>query len=228
MASKKGLTLLLLLMISSMLISCQGNNDKTAGDNKETETKNVNKENLTADDKVATINGMDHTYADLKYSELMSKVEIELNRLQDEKTLEGDKLKDKLAYWDEQINYHDNYNVNLSKMIELYSMYLLAQEKGLRVDKQQLQETIEDFNQRVEQCGPAQKLIAESPAGEYENRLETYFTQRLLSEEIFNILKEDMKKEKPDASEQEIAYLANQKYEELYQSQIESVEIQIH
>lgn len=215
--------------MSSLLVSCQGNNNQASpNDNKETETKNVNKENLKADDKVATINGMVHTFADLKYSELMSKVEIELNRLQDEKTLEGDNLKDKLAYWDEQIKYHDNYNVNLSKMLELYSMYLLAQEKGLRVDRQQLHDTIKAFNQKVEQSGPAQKLISKSPAGEYENRLETYFTQRLLSEEIFNILKADMKKENPNASEQEIAYLASQKYEELYQSQIESLDIQIH
>lgn len=229
--ARKGLfTFLLILIINSLLIGCQSNRNQNA-DKKDLEdptTNDVIKENIKAEDKVVTINGMVHTYADLKFTELMNKVEIELNRLHDQQSLQGDQLQDKHAYWDEQIKYHDNYNVNLSKMIELYSMYLLAQEKGLRVDKEVLQKTIADYTKKVDQSEPAKKLIEASSANDYENRLTTYFTQRLVSEEIFNILKEDAKKEKPDASEQEIAYLTSKKFEELYQSQIESEEIKIH
>lgn len=229
MARKGVLTFLLILIISSLLIGCQANGNQNIDkkNNKETATNDVNKENIKAEDKVVTINGMTHTFADLKFSELMSKTEIELSRLHDQQTLKGEALQDKLTYWDEQIKYHDNYNVNLSKMIELYSMYLLAQEKGLRVDKQELQKTIDDFKKKVEQSEPAKKLIETSTADEYENRLNTYFTQKLLVEKIYNILKEDVQKEKPDALEKEIAYLTDKKYEELYQSQIESEEIKV-
>lgn len=229
MAKKGVLTFLLILIISSLLIGCQANGNQNIDkkNNKETATNDVNKENIKAEDKVVTINGMTHTFADLKFSELMSKTEIELSRLHDQQTLEGEALQDKLTYWDEQIKYHDNYNVNLSKMIELYSMYLLAQEKGLRVDKQELQKTIDDFKKKVEQSEPAKKLIETSTADEYENRLNTYFTQKLLVEKIYNILKEDVQKEKPNALEKEIAYLTDKKYEELYQSQIESEEIKV-
>lgn len=231
MARKRLFPFIFILIISSFLFGCQSNKDQNINDSDKTEaaseTKDVNNENLKPEDKVVTVNGMTHSYSDLKFSELMSKVEIELNRKQDEQAFNGQELQDKLKYWDEQIKYHDNYNVNLSKMIELYSMYLLAQEKGLRVDKDELQKTIADFSKSVEQSEPAKKLIAESSIKDYENHLETYFTQRLLTDEIYGILKEDVKKENPHSPEQEIAYLTDKKYEELYQSQIESEDIQI-
>lgn len=227
---KKGLfTILLILIVCSLLAGCKINTSSSLNEEKKSDTgnENVSMEKLTNEDKVFTINGMVYTYADLKFFELMSKVEIELNRLQDQQSLTGKVLEDKLKYWDEQIKYHDNYNVNLSKMIEQNSMYLLAEEKGLKVDEQVLQKKIDDFTQKVDQAELAKKLIEASSTDEYNTQLNTYFKQRVLTEEIYNILKEDVKKENPDAAEQEISYLTDKKYEELYMSQMESLNLTI-
>lgn len=227
---KKGLfTILLILIVCSLLTGCKINTSSNPSEEKKSDNRNenVSMERLTNDDKVVTINGMVHTYADLKFFELMSKVEIELNRLQDQQSLTGKELEDKFKYWDEQIKYHDNYNVNLSKMIELNSMYLLAEEKGLKVDEQVLQKKIHDFTQKVDQAELAKKLIEASSSDQYNTQLNTYFKQRVLTEEIYNILKEDVKKENPDAADQEISYLTDKKYEELYMSQMESLNLTI-
>ncbi|WP_142385086.1 hypothetical protein [Cytobacillus massiliigabonensis] len=229
MCKKRLFTILLIINVCSFLAGCQINTSSNPSEEKKSETENedVSLEKLTNEDKVVTINGIAHTYADLKFFELMSKVEIELNRLQDQQSLTGKKLEDKLKYWDEQIKYHDNYNVNLSKMIEQYSMSLLAEEKDLKVDEQNLQKKIDDFTQKVDQAELAKKLIESISSDEYNTQLNTYFQQRILTEEIYNILKEDVKKENPDAAEQEISYLTDKKYEELYMSQIESLNLTI-
>lgn len=229
MCKKRLFTTLLILIVCSFLAGCQINAASNPSEEKKSDTGNedVSMEKLTNEDKVVTINGMVYTYADLKFFELMSKVEIELNRLQDQQSLTGKELEDKLKYWDEQIKYHDNYNVNLSKMIELNSMYLLAEEKGLKVDEQVLQKKIDDFTQKVDQAELAKKQIEASSSDEYNTQLNTYFKQRVLTEEIYNILKEDVKKENPDAAKQEISYLTDKKYEELYMSQMESLNLTI-
>ena len=105
------------------------------------ESKSEAKEQEAAfigEDKVVTIAGKVFTYEDLQFYELMNKVEIELNRQQDEQQLDGDQLKDQLTYWDEQITYHGNFNVNLAKMIQQHTMYLLAKEKGLSVPEEEV------------------------------------------------------------------------------------------
>lgn len=229
MCKERLFTTLLILIVCSFLAGCQINAASNPSEEKKSDTGNedVSMEKLTNEDKVVTINGMVYTYADLKFFELMSKVEIELNRLQGQQSLTGKELEDKLKYWDEQIKYHDNYNVNLSKLIEQNSMYLLAEEKGLKVDEQVLQKKIDDFTQKVDQAELAKKLIEASSSDQYNSQLNTYFEQRVLTEEIYNILKEDVKKENPDATEQEISYLTDKKYEELYMSQMESLNLTI-
>ncbi|TCJ05197.1 hypothetical protein E0Y62_05935 [Cytobacillus praedii] len=229
MCKERLFTTLLILIVCSFLAGCQINAASNPSEEKKSDTGNedVSMEKLTNEDKVVTINGMVYTYADLKFFELMSKVEIELNRLQGQQSLTGKELEDKLKYWDEQIKYHDNYNVNLSKLIEQNSMYLLAEEKGLKVDEQVLQKKIDDFTQKVDQAELAKKLIEASSSDQYNTQLNTYFKQRVLTEEIYNILKEDVKKENPDAAEQEISYLTDKKYEELYMSQMESLNLTI-
>lgn len=183
---------------------------------------------FTADDKVVTINGKVLSYEDLQFYQLMDKVEIELNRAYDQQKLQGDELKDKMAYWDEQLKYHDNFNVNLSNMIEQHAMYLLAKEKGLDVESSEVEVTIEEFTGKVKENEPASQLIAAFPEDAYQNRLKNFFTEKLLTEQIYETLKTEVVKEKPKASEKEIAYDTSKKYNELYQSQIASLELKIN
>jgi hypothetical protein len=194
----------------------------------DTHEKAESSDSSSSEDKVVTVNGKVHSYEDLMFYELMSKVEIELNRHQDQLNLDGADLVDQMAYWDEQLAYHDNYNVNLSKMIELYSMFLLASEKGLKVDDSAVEKTTKEFMEKTEQYEPAKKLVQSFDQEAYTSRLNRYFTQKLLAEQIYNLLKEDVLKEKSGVSEKEVAYEASKKYEELYHSQISSENIEIH
>ncbi len=238
--------LLSLLMISFGLTACQQDEKKPAAESRagaespadaESQTDaespagkstSVQSDGFTAEDKVVTISGKVLSYEDLQFYQLMNKVDIELNRSVDEKNLEGEKLNEKLAYWDEQLKYHDNFNVNLSKMIEQHSMYLLAREKGLDVETAVVAKTVEEFTTKAAQNEAASLLISDFPSDAYKNRLNNYFTEKLLTQQIYDTLKADVIKEKPDAPEIEIAYDTSKNYEELYQSQIASLEIKIN
>ncbi|WP_144479307.1 hypothetical protein [Cytobacillus oceanisediminis] len=226
--------LLSLLMISFGLAACQQNEKQPAAESRAgaegqaSASTPATKEGFTAKDKVVTISGKVLSYEDLQFYQLMNKVDIELNRSVDEKNLEGENLKEKLAYWDEQLKYHDNFNVNLSKMIEQHAMYLLAREKGLDVENAAVAKTVEEFTAKAAQNKAASQLISEFPTDAYKNRLNNYFTEKLLTQQIFDTLKADVIKEKPEAPEIEIAYDTSKNYEELYQSQIASLEIKIN
>ncbi|WP_335377220.1 hypothetical protein [Bacillus sp. JJ1122] len=230
----KTLFILTTLLIALMLSSCQqdekepAKESKASAENKANNHTTADKNGFTADDKVVTIEGKVLSYEDLQFYQLMNKVEIELNRQQDEQKLQEDELKDKQAYWDEQLKYHDNFNVNLSKMIEQHSMYLLAMEKGLKAEGNAVSGAIKEFSAKVEKYEPAAKLVADFPEDAYQNRLNSFFTEKLLTQQIYAILKTDAAKEKPNASEKELAYDTSKNYEELYQSQIASLDIKIN
>jgi hypothetical protein len=228
-----------LLLIGLILNGCQEKQKDPVQDSKPAGETNVTDEEskqaeekqeagFTSDDKVVTINGKVLIYEDLQFYQLMNKVDIELNREQDQQKLKGAELTGKLAYWDEQLKYHDNFNVNLSKMIEQHAMYLLAREKGLNVEGSEVAKTIEEFTERVEQNKPAAQLVAAYPDDAFKNRLNSYFTEKMLTQQIYEALKTDVVKEKPNASEKEVAYDTSKNYDGLYQSQISSLEIKIN
>jgi hypothetical protein len=234
---KRNLILLLgLLLIGLILNGCEEKQNNPVQDSKQAvetkatveESKQGEEAGFTSDDKVVTINGKVLTYEDLQFYQLMNKVDIELNREQDQQNLKGTELADKLAYWDEQLKYHDNFNVNLSKMIEQHAMYLLAREKGLDVEGSEAAKTIKEFTDRVEQNEPASQLVAAYPDDAFKNRLNSYFTEKILTQQIYETLKTDVVKEKPNASEKEVAYDTSKNYDGLYQSQIASLEIKIN
>lgn len=222
----KYILFLSLLIASFVMAGCQ-QEEKAPVKESKPEVKSEETE-FTAKDKVVTIAGKVFTYKDLQFYELMNKVEIELNRQQDEQQLQGDKLKDQLTYWDEQIAYHGNFNVNLAKMIQQHTMYLLAKEKGLSVDEGEVTKTIADFSDDVEQYEPAAQLVQSFPPDAYQNRLHQFFNEKLLNQKIYETLKADVIKEKPTATENEIGYQTAKKFEELYQSQIATLEIKIN
>jgi len=223
--------LILVLMIAGLILGgCQQEKQNAVADvsSSKQNAEETSKDGFQDDDKVVTINGKVLSYEDLQFYQLMNKVDIELNRAADEKNLEGEELKEKLAYWDEQLEYHDNFNVNLSKMMEQHTMYLLAREKGLEAKADLVGKTVEEFQAKVAKNEAASQLVSDFPADAYQNRLNNYFTEKLLTLQIYDTLKADVLKEKPDASEKEVAYDTAKNYEGLYQSQIASLEIKIN
>jgi hypothetical protein len=223
--------LILVLLVAGMILGgCQQDNKEpvTEKDFSEQKADESSNDGFQADDKVVTINGKVLNYEDLQFYQLMNKVDIELNRAVDEKNLQGEELTEKMAYWDEQSKYHDNFNVNLSKMLEQHTMYLLAREKGLDVEGAQVAGTIEEYKVKVKQNEAASKLVSAYPDDAFKNRLNSYFTEKLLTQQIYETLKADVVKEKPNATEKEIAYDTAKIYEELYQSQVASLEIKIN
>lgn len=225
-------TLLILVLLVAGLIfgGCQQEKHEPVAENNsnEQDAEEISKDGFQADDKVVTIDGKVLSYEDLQFYQLMNKVDIELNRAADEMNLEGKEQEEKISYWDEQLKYHDNFNVNLSKMIEQHTMFLLAREKGLEIESSEVAKTVEAFTARIAKNESASQLVSDYPEDAYKNRLNNYFTEKLLTQQIYDTLKADVVKEKPDASEKEIAYDTSKNYEDLYQSQIASLEIKIN
>lgn len=226
MLHKKYCIILFVLIIGVFLTACQKDSPDTK-EKSEPKTEEHRENTPERNDKVVTINGQAFTYEDLLFYQLMSKVDIELKRQIDEETLKGEALQEKITYWEEQIEYQNNYNVGLYKIIEIHSMSLLAQEKELSTQPEEVKEAVKSFTEKANQNKSAQKLIQDFGKETYQGKVEAYFTEKLLSDQIYNILKEDVKKDKPDATEQEIAFEANKKYDELYQSQVSSLDLEI-
>src|SRR5699024_5258531 len=107
-----------IMILMRLLTSCSNDvsEDATTNDDANDEPKteanssSEDNEETSDDDSVVTIDGDDMTYDDLEFYTLMDKIKIELNRAEDKKSLSGDELNDKNAYWDEQIAQYENVN----------------------------------------------------------------------------------------------------------------------
>src|SRR5690606_6190315 len=109
-----------ILIISSLLLG--GCTTPSEGSNEEVVEESEKKE-IASDSKVVTINGKTFNEDDLEFYTLINKVKIQLQVAESND-------EDQRMYYEEQLEYYDNINVNLQSLIELYAMSLLAEEKN--------------------------------------------------------------------------------------------------
>jgi len=222
--------LMLLLTSCSNDVSEDATTNDDANDEPKTEANSSSEDNeeTSDDDSVVTIDGDDMTYDDLEFYTLMDKIKIELNRAEDKKSLSGDELNDKNAYWDEQIAQYENVNIGLQSMIEIKSMSLLAEEKNYFVPDEKLDKKVDDFEQKTDGNEAVEQLITEYGEEDYQYHLREYVRQSSLRDRVAEDLSDDIAEENPDASELERNFLLNDEFEDLFVDQLASLEVTIH
>lgn len=207
-----------ILIISSLLLG--GCATPSEGSNEEVKEESKKEENAS-DSKVVTINGKTFNEDDLEFYTLINKVKIQLQVVESND-------EDQRTYYEEQLEYYDNINVNLQSLIELYAMSLLAEEKNYFVPDEKLQDAVKKFNEQVENNEASISLIESYGREKYNRNIQEYVRQTMLRDRIAKELEEEVLEEKPDAEEAEISYFLEDKFEQLYAAQIATLDMEIH
>lgn len=208
-----------LLVLSIFLIGCAANSDSEATTETEENEVEATEGNNTGD--VVTMQDKTFDEEDLAFYKLMNEVSImlQINEVEDD---------DKIAYLEEQLAYYENVNVNLQSMIELYAMSLLAEEKNYFVPDDNLQDAVKDFNEKIANSDDATDAIEVFGDVNYNRNIEEYIRQTTLRDRIAGELKEEIKDDNPDAIDNEINYLLEDEFEELYMGQLATLDMEIH
>lgn len=192
-------------------------------------TRNVSNDRaVEASDVVVTIEGRDFTTEDMKFYTLMQKVKNELNRIGDAEGLNGEKLDESNAYWEAQNLQYDNINVQLQNMIEIYAMSLLGKEKNYFVPVEKLEKEIEDFNSAIASNELIQGMIQQFGEKNYMLGIRDYTEERMLRDRVADEINKMVREENPNAIEQEVKFLMNNAYDELYEDHVSQLELVIH
>lgn len=210
----------LLLMAVFMLGACS----------KDTEEPNTTKQQNTnvIEDRVITIQDKTFTKDDLEFYTLMKKIQIETKRYKDIQNLEGEELSSQNVYWDEQLTYYDNMNVQLQHLVELYAMSLLAEEKHYDVPREKLEKEVEQFRAQVLDIPKANEIIVDYGEAKFNRNIYDYMRQSLLRDRIVADLEKELKAEQPEIREKELNYQLSKQYEDLYVDQIGDLVIEVH
>ena len=207
--------IIFLLMLSLFLIGC------TTSAESNTETTEEEQPVETNDSRVVTIQEKTFEMDDLDFYTLMNKVKLMLQK-------EADANENNVSYYEEQLEYYENINVNLQSLIELYAMSLLAEEKNYFVPDEKLRDAVEDFNEQVAGSEEATELVEEFGREMYNRNIEEYIRETILRDRIAGELEAELQEENPEAMEREINYLLEKKFEDLYMDQLSTLEMEIH
>lgn len=176
---------------------------------------------------VAIINGKWIKNEDLKFYELISKLQLTIDREAAQKKYSGPQLEEELSYLDSQEKTAKDKNRLLTQIIRIRSMALLAKEKGHKATAETIQNTINKDHDQYNQYDSTKKLIqafGESKFHELEKKEYPYI---ILSNQILADLVAQAKKENPTVGIQEVNYLAQQSFEDLLVSQMNSLKVEI-
>lgn len=176
---------------------------------------------------VAIINGKWIKNEDLKFYELISKLQLTIDREAAQKKYSGPQLEEELSYLDSQEKTAKDKNRLLTQIIRIRAMALLAEEKGHKATAETIQNAINKDHDQYNQYDSTKKLIqafGESKFHELEKKEYPYI---ILSNQILADLVAQAKKENPTVGIQEVNYLAQQSFEDLLVSQMNSLKVEI-
>lgn len=230
MRENKWLFLIITLLLIATMSACQNEEVDDTGDKEEQaeEQAEDQTEDQDAEEKVITIEDKTFLYEDLEFYKLMNKIKVDLQLAKDLEELETEKQADREVYAEEELEYYENVNVNLQSLIELYAMSELAAEKNYFVPDEKLEKLVAEFTERVKENEFANERLEEYGEQEFNRNIREYVRQATLRDRIAGELKEEIEEENPDASEAEISYLLEDKFESLYSDQLVSLELDIH
>lgn len=176
---------------------------------------------------VAKLNGEWITGDDLAFYKLINKLQLEINREAAEKQYSGKQLEEELAYLDSQEKMAEDQNQLLTQIIRLRSMAMLAGEKGHKASPAEVDQAVAKAREQYYEFDSAKKLIKEFGEDKFWAAEKEQYKMIVLSKKVQADVMAQVKKDNPKAGDQEVLYLAQQKYEDLLVSQVNSLKIEI-
>jgi hypothetical protein len=183
--------------------------------------------NVKKSEGVATINGEPITEDTLEFYRFINLLHIAMNREADQKEFTGKELEERLAKWAEEEKQTNDRNGLLVQIIRLRAMALLATEKGHEATTAEVNNEINNIRSKYNQSEVAKKLITEFGEDKFWDIEQKQYEMIVLTQKVQQDVKAKVKKENPTTNEQEINYLASKQYDELLESQIGSLKIEI-
>jgi hypothetical protein len=176
---------------------------------------------------VATINGKWIKNEDLKFYELLNKLQLAINRETIKKKYSGAKLQDELSFLDVQEKSISDKNQLLTQIIRTRSMALLGEEKGYKVSTAALNKVLTKAHGQYDHFDSTKKLIQEFGEEKFWSAEKQELHSIILIQQIQATLAYTEKQKNPTTSPSEINFQAQQDYEDLLESQVNSLKIEI-
>jgi hypothetical protein len=176
---------------------------------------------------VAMINGQWIKNEDLLFFKLVNKLQLEINRENAKKTYTDSQLEDELAYIDSQEKNAKDENQLLTQIIRIRSMALLAEERGHQVTTDAITGAIAKDHAQYDQYPDVKSLITSFGDKKFSSLEEKEYKYTILANQVMADVTAQAKKDNPNVNDQEVNYQAQQNYEDLLVSQMDSLKIQI-
>jgi hypothetical protein len=176
---------------------------------------------------VAMINGQWIKNEDLLFFKLVNKLQLEINRENAKKTYTGSQLEDELAYIDSQEKNAKDQNQLLTQIIRIRSMALLAEERGHQATTDAITGAIAKDHTQYDQYPAVKSLITSFGDKKFNSLEEKEYKFTILADQVMADVTAQAKKDNPNVNDQEVNYQAQQNYEDLLVSQMDSLKIQI-
>jgi hypothetical protein len=176
---------------------------------------------------VAMINGQWIKNEDLQFYQLVNKLQLEINRENAKKAYTGSQLEDELAYIDSQEKNAKDENQLLTQIIRIRSMALLAGERGHQATSDAIAGAIAKDHAQYDQYPAVKSLIASFGEKKFRSLEENEYKYSILADQVLADVTAQAKKDNPNVNDQEVNYQAQQNYEDLLVSQMDSLRIQI-
>ena len=176
---------------------------------------------------VAMINGQWIKSEDLQFYQLVNKLQLEINRENAKKTYTGSQLKDELAYIDSQEKNAKDQNQLLTQIIRIRSMALLAEERGHQATSDMVASSIAKDHAQYDQYPTVKSIIASFGEKKFSSLEEKEYKYTILANQVLADVIAQAKKDNPNVNDQEVNFQAQQSYEDLLVSQMDSLKIQI-
>lgn len=176
---------------------------------------------------VATINGKWIKNEDLKFYELLNRLNLAINREADKKKFTGKQLESELSYLDVQEKSVDDKNQLLTQILRTQAMALLAEEKGYKVSESQINGAVAKAHEQYDHYDSTKKLIQQYGEAKFWNTEKEELYSIVLIQQVQATLAGIVKQQNPKVGQQEINFQAQQNYEDLLVSQMNSLKIEI-
>ena len=176
---------------------------------------------------VAKINGEWITADDLAFYKFINQLQLAINREAAKKQYSGKQLEEELTYLDSQSKLAEDRNQLLTQMIRLHAMALLAEEKGHKAADAEVTQAVTRARGQYREYGSAMKLIKAYGDKKFWTMEKQQYKLIVLASKVQEDVKAQVKQENPKVGEQALLYLAQQKYEDLVVSQVNSLKIEI-
>lgn len=176
---------------------------------------------------VAKLNGEWITADDIAFYKLINRLQLEINLEAARVKYSGKQLEEEWAYLESQGKLAEDPNQLLTQIIRLRSMALLADEKGHKASDAEVEKAVEKARKQYSKYRAAMTLIKEYGDEKFWTAEKEQYKLIVLAKKVQDDVTAQVKRDNPKAGSQEILYLAQQKYEDLLVSQVNSLKIEI-